>query len=99
NFEQAKKDFEAVIKINPSNVAAEQQIEQCEQQRKQHEMKHKESYQSFFNDSSRASLFEVDDKYEEVKNKMQEKNALKSLGLEPISLESLGIHPPKPPQQ
>ncbi|UJR16994.1 hypothetical protein I4U23_003892 [Adineta vaga] len=97
NFEKAIQDFEAVLKINPTNVAAQQQIEQCEQQRKEHETKQKQSYKTFFNDSSRPSLFEVDDKYEEVKKNMQEKNALKSLGLEPISLESLGIHPPKRP--
>ncbi len=62
NFSQALKDFESVIKINPSNVAAQQQIEQCIQRIKQREIKQKESYKSFFNDTSRPGLFEVDDK-------------------------------------
>ncbi len=62
NFSQALKDFESVIKINPSNVAAQQQIEQCHQQIKQHEIKQKESYKAFFKDTSRPGLFEVDEK-------------------------------------
>jgi len=81
-------------KINPSNVAAQQQIEVCQQRNKQKEIKQKESYQAFFNNDSRPGLFQNDEKYEQEKLNMQEKNALRSLGLQPISLESLGIKKP-----
>ena len=62
NFEQAIKDFQTVLKINPSNAAAQQQIEHCYERSKQQKVKQKESYQSFFNDPSKTSLFEVDEK-------------------------------------
>jgi FK506-binding protein 4/5 len=62
NFDQAINDFQAVLKINPSNDAAQQQLDHCNQQRKQQDIKQKESYQAFFNDTSRTGLFEVDEK-------------------------------------
>ncbi len=62
NFEQAIKDFQTVLKINPSNVAAQQQIEHCQQRSKQHEIKQKESYKAFFNNTSKPGLFDVDEK-------------------------------------
>ncbi len=62
NFQQAIKDFQTVLKINPSNVAAQQQIEHCHQRIKQHEIKQKELYKTFFNDTSKTGLFDVDDK-------------------------------------
>jgi tetratricopeptide (TPR) repeat protein len=62
NFEQAINDFQSVIKINPSNLAAKQQIEHCQQRIKQQEIKQKESYKSFFSDTSRPSLFDLDEK-------------------------------------
>jgi len=62
NFEQAMKDFQTVLKINPSNVAAQQQVEYCHQRSKQQEIKQKESYKAFFNDTSKAGLFDVDEK-------------------------------------
>ncbi|CAF3713293.1 unnamed protein product [Rotaria sp. Silwood1] len=58
NFEQAIKDFQTALKINPSNVAAQQQIEHCRQQK----IKQKESYKAFFNDTSKPGLFDVDEK-------------------------------------
>ncbi|CAF4733481.1 unnamed protein product, partial [Rotaria sp. Silwood2] len=58
NFEQAIKDFQTVLKINPSNVAAQQQIEHCQQQ----QIKQKESYKAFFNDTSKPGLFDTDEK-------------------------------------
>lgn len=61
NFEQAIKDFESVLKINPSNVAAKQQIDLCYQRIKQQKCKEKQTYQSFFNDPSKSSLFQIDD--------------------------------------
>ncbi|CAF4258415.1 unnamed protein product, partial [Adineta steineri] len=96
NYELAIQDFQAVLKLNPSNIAAKQQIEDCQRLIKQNEIKKKESFKSFFSDTSRTSLFDVDKKCQETKEKMQEKNALRSLGLEPISLESLNIRRPEP---
>ncbi len=65
NFEQAIKDFQSVLNINPSNLAAKQQLEYSQQRSKQHELKQKESYKTFFNDTSRPGLFDADD---EVRN-------------------------------
>ncbi|CAF1291831.1 unnamed protein product [Adineta steineri] len=96
NYELAIQDFQSVLKLNPSNIAAKQQIEDCQRLIKQNEVKKKESFKSFFSDTSRTSLFDVDKKCQETKEKMQEKNALRSLGLEPISLESLNIRRPEP---
>ncbi|CAF3467973.1 unnamed protein product [Rotaria socialis] len=47
-FDLALKDFQFVVKINPSNLAAQQQIEHCHQEIKKREMKQKELYKSFF---------------------------------------------------
>lgn len=58
NYEQAIKDFQAVLKLNPSNAAAQQQIEHCQQQI----AKQKQSYKTFFNDASKPGLFDVDEK-------------------------------------
>jgi len=96
NFEQAIKDFQSVLKINPSNVAAQQQIEFCHQQSKQHEVKQKESYKTFFTDPSKPSLFDADEKYEKEKEYKQEKNALRSMGLERVPLESFNFRKEKP---
>ncbi|CAF4852287.1 unnamed protein product, partial [Rotaria sp. Silwood2] len=92
NFEQAIKDFQTALKINPSNVAAQQQIQHCQQQK----IKQNESYKAFFNDTSKPGLFDADEKYKKEEEKMMGKNALRSLGLEPISLESLNIRKEKP---
>lgn len=62
NFDQAMKDFETVLKINPSNAAAQQQMDYCHERSKQQKSKQKESYQAFFNDPSKSSLFEIDEK-------------------------------------
>lgn len=62
NFEFAIKDFQSVLKVNPTNLLAQQQIEHCNQRIKEHKMKQKESYQAFFSDTSKTSLFEIDDK-------------------------------------
>lgn len=62
NFEQAIKDFQNVLKINPTNLAAQQQIEECYQQSKQYEIKQKQSYQEFFKNTSKTGLFDVDEK-------------------------------------
>ncbi|CAF3943205.1 unnamed protein product, partial [Rotaria sp. Silwood1] len=50
--DQEVKDFQTVLKVNPSNVAAQKEIEHCHQQMKQRECKLKELYKSIFNSKS-----------------------------------------------
>ncbi len=47
NFNEAIEDFEAVLRVNPSNSAAKQQIEQCHAEIKAYKIKEKELYDSF----------------------------------------------------
>ncbi|CAF1158036.1 unnamed protein product [Adineta ricciae] len=48
NYEQAVKDFETVLEINPSNVQAKQLIDECHRKIKEHRVDEKELYSSFF---------------------------------------------------
>jgi tetratricopeptide (TPR) repeat protein len=48
NFDRAIEDFETVLEINPSNVEAQKQIEECHKQIKLHRIDEKEMYSSFF---------------------------------------------------
>ncbi|CAF4297911.1 unnamed protein product, partial [Rotaria sp. Silwood2] len=47
-YDRAIQDFENVLRINPSNLAAKQQIQICEQEIKAHEVKEKELYRTIF---------------------------------------------------
>jgi tetratricopeptide (TPR) repeat protein len=49
NFNEAIEDFQTVLQINPLNVAAEEQIQQCHQAIKEYEIKEKEYYRSRIN--------------------------------------------------
>jgi len=48
NFDKAINDFEEVLEINPSNVEAKKQIEECHKQIRAHRVDEKEMYGSFF---------------------------------------------------
>jgi FK506-binding protein 4/5 len=54
NFDEAIEDFQTVLKFNPSNVAAKQQIQQCQQEIKAHQVKEKELYHSFLNRTAKT---------------------------------------------
>jgi FK506-binding protein 4/5 len=55
NFNEAIEDFEAVLRKNPSNTAAIQQIEQCHKEIKAYKVKEKELYNSFLDKKARAN--------------------------------------------
>jgi tetratricopeptide (TPR) repeat protein len=55
NFNEAIEDFETVLTINPSNSAAEEQIQQCQQQIKAYQVKEKELYHSFLNKKNKKN--------------------------------------------
>ncbi|CAF0841518.1 unnamed protein product [Adineta ricciae] len=48
NFEDALKDFQEVIKLNPSNSAAKQSIQTCRDQMKAYQQKEKQLYANIF---------------------------------------------------
>ncbi|CAF0988898.1 unnamed protein product [Didymodactylos carnosus] len=48
DFDVAVKDFQAVLKINPSNSAAKQQIQKCQEKIKLHTAKEKRLYAKLF---------------------------------------------------
>lgn len=54
-FDQAIEDFQAVLKINPDNLAAKQQIQQCYQEIKAYQIKEKEMYHSFLNRAAKKN--------------------------------------------
>ncbi|CAF1332703.1 unnamed protein product, partial [Rotaria sordida] len=54
-YDRAIQDFETVLKINPSNVAAKQQIDICQQEIKAHEVKEKELYKTIFQKASQTN--------------------------------------------
>jgi tetratricopeptide (TPR) repeat protein len=55
NFNEAIEDFQTVLDINPSNTAAEQQIQQCQQEIKAYQVKEKELYHSFLNKTTKKN--------------------------------------------
>jgi FK506-binding protein 4/5 len=48
NFDEAIKDFQDVLKLNPSNSAAKQSIQTCREQMKAYQQKEKELYANIF---------------------------------------------------
>ncbi|CAF4843842.1 unnamed protein product [Rotaria socialis] len=54
-YDRAIQDFESVLKLNPLNAAAKQQIQMCEQQIKAHEVEEKQIYKKIFQKSPQAN--------------------------------------------
>lgn len=48
NYEDAMKDFQEVLKLNPSNSAAKQSLQTCREQMKAYHQKEKQLYASIF---------------------------------------------------
>jgi FK506-binding protein 4/5 len=48
NYDEAMKDFQEVLKLNPSNSAAKQSIQTCRDQIKAYQQKEKQLYASIF---------------------------------------------------
>jgi len=48
NFDEAMKDFQEVLKVNPSNSAARQSIQTCREQMKAYQQKEKQLYANIF---------------------------------------------------
>lgn len=48
NFEEASKDFQEVLKLNPTNSAAKQSIQTCREQLKAYQQKEKQLYANIF---------------------------------------------------
>ena len=48
NHEDAIKDYQEVIKLNPSNSAAKQEIQACREQIKAYQQKEKQLYANIF---------------------------------------------------
>jgi FK506-binding protein 4/5 len=48
NHDEAMKDFQEVLKLNPSNSAAKQSIQACREQMKAYQQKEKELYANIF---------------------------------------------------
>ncbi len=48
NYDDALKDFQEVVKLNPSNSAAKQSIQTCREQIKAYQQKEKQLYANIF---------------------------------------------------
>ncbi len=48
NYDEAMKDFQEVLKLNPSNSAAKQSIQTCREQIKAYQQKEKQLYANIF---------------------------------------------------
>jgi len=48
NYDDALKDFQEVVKLNPSNSAAKQSIQTCREQMKAYQQKEKQLYANIF---------------------------------------------------
>jgi FK506-binding protein 4/5 len=48
NYDEAVKDFQEVLKLNPSNSAAKQSIQTCREQIKAYQEKEKQLYANIF---------------------------------------------------
>jgi tetratricopeptide (TPR) repeat protein len=48
NYDEAIKDFQEVLKLNPSNSAAKQSIQTCREQIKAYQQKEKQLYANIF---------------------------------------------------
>ncbi|CAF1097701.1 unnamed protein product [Rotaria sordida] len=68
NFREAIQDFETVIKVNPSNVVAKQQIQECIQQIQAYEVKKNELYNSTRKTTVKADVI---DKADETKTSLK----------------------------
>jgi len=48
NYDEAVKDFQEVLKLNPSNSAAKESIQKCREQIKAYQQKEKQLYANIF---------------------------------------------------
>lgn len=48
-YDRAIQDFESVLRLNPTNVAAKEQIQVCEREIKAHEVEEKQFFKKAFN--------------------------------------------------
>jgi len=48
NYDEAMKDFQEILKLNPSNSAAKQSIQTCRDQIKAYQQKEKQLYANIF---------------------------------------------------
>ena len=64
NYDEAIKDFQEVLKFNPSNSAARQLIQQCREQIKAYHEKEKQLYTSIFAKMAKQSeKVYIDDRF------------------------------------
>ncbi|CAF1389856.1 unnamed protein product [Adineta steineri] len=75
NYDEAMKDFQEVLKLNPSNSAAKQSIQTCREQVKAYQQKEKALYANIFAKMAKASeKADAQTKTDEVKTAEENNN-------------------------